>query len=713
MKQIFRKYFSAAFVLLMFFTGCSFHQTLKDQRQNFLNLDTVHAGQFDTGKMWTFDFPPIEYFSKTYGFTPDKEWFVKARLSALRLPNCSASFVSEDGLVMTNHHCARSALDSVTREGERLVEEGFYASSLEEERRAGNIYIDQLLLMEDVTHEVQQAFESGAADDIKISQREAKIREIQKRFSEHYKIVAPQDSMIFSVVSFYNGGRFSLYGYKRYTDVRLVYAPEDAIAFFGGDPDNFTYPRYDFDCAFFRIYEYGLPLKTSNYFRMSQEGAKEGDAVFVIGNPGKTYRLETVAQLDYRRDVAYPSSIETYAKYEEIYSSYVQNHPEEKSEYINKIFSVSNSRKAVTGYLNGLRDQVLMAKKKDFENKFQHAVGADSHKQSLYGNLWNSIEINQTEIASLSRELNALSSKGRLQPQYLSLAAQLVNLADRSSDSLAASAQSTFYPSDFIPEIEKQLLSFRLTVLQNIFGPRNKALNTLLAGRTPEQTAEDLSQNCIFSSKEKTAALLAQSPATILRSTDPLIQFTIAMQPRLNELQKKYDSINKKQQAAVQMLGKAMYEVYGIQIPPDATFTLRIADGTVKGYEYNGTLASPLTTFYGMYDRYYSFGMQDPWKLTKRWLNPPVLFKMNTPMNFVSTNDIIGGNSGSPVINKDLQVVGLIFDGNIESLPGNFIYDETKNRSVSVHSSGILEGLEKIYKAERLVKELRLGKIVQ
>jgi hypothetical protein len=686
---------------------------MKGSAYNYIDFDTVHAGQYDTGKMWTFDFPPIEYFTKTYGFTPTKEWFEKARLSALRLPNCTASFVSEDGLVMTNHHCARSALDSVTREGERLAEQGFYASTLEEERRATNIYIDQLLVMEDVTREVQQAFDSGTADDIKIEQREAKIKEIQKRFSAQYKTMAPQDSMIFSVVSFYNGGRFSLYGYKRYIDVRLVYAPEEVMAFFGGDPDNFTYPRYDFDCAFFRIYENGRPIKTSNFFRFSQEGAKEGDAVFVIGNPGRTNRLETIAQLNYRRDVVYPASIETYMKFEDIYSSYVKKHPEEKLKHLNKIFGYANSRKAVTGYLNGLRDQVLMTKKKDFEKNFRNTVLTDSRRHALYGNPWNTIETNQAEIASISQELNALNFQSRLQSKYLSLAANLIDLASRSSDSISESAQSTFYPSDLTPEIEKHLLAFRLDILTKALGTRNKAFSTLLAGRTPEQTAEDLAKGYVLSSKEKTAALLAQSPSTILQSSDPLIQFVIAIQPRFHELQRKYDTANKKLQASVQILGKAMYEIYGTHIPPDATFTLRIADGTVKGYEYNGTLAPPVTTFYGMYDRYYSFGMQEPWKLPERWVNPPASFKINTPMNFVSTNDIIGGNSGSPVINKELQVVGLIFDGNIESLPGNFIFDDAKNRSVSVHSSGILECLEKIYKTERITKELRAGKITQ
>jgi hypothetical protein len=679
----------------------------------YIDLEKVQAGQFDTGKMWTFDFPPIDYFAKTYNFTPSKEWFDKARLSALRLPNCTASFVSEDGLVMTNHHCARSALDSVNREGERLAEVGFYAATLNDERKASNIFIDQLLVMEDVTKEVQKAFDSGTTDNTKVANRMAKMQEIQKRYSAKYKTSAPQDSMVFSVVSFYNGGRYSLYGYKRYTDVRLVYAPEDMMAFFGGDPDNFTYPRYDFDCAFFRVYDNGKPLKTANFFRFSQDGAQEGDAVFVIGNPGRTNRLKTVAQLAYLRDVVYPSSIETYEKVGKIYSSYIAAHPEAKLKYLNTIFGLENSRKAITGYLNGLQDPVLMAKKKDFEKKFQKAMLDKPELTKKYGDPWSDIAQYQSELTALYAKFDALRFRGRIFPRYLSLAADLVNVANQSKDSFADSTRTKFYPSHLTPEVEKRLLAFRLSVMERALAGKDEPFDKLMAGRTPEKAAEDLSANSVVASKEKTQALLAGTPEAVLKSSDPLIAFVVAEQMRAKGIQKRYNDINEKLQAGEQMLGNAMYEVYGTQIPPDATFTLRIADGIVKGYEYNGTIAPPITTFYGLYDRYYSFGMKDPWKLSERWVNPPATFKMNTPMNFVSTNDIIGGNSGSPVININLQIVGLIFDGNMESLPGDFIFDDTSNRSVAVHSSGLLEGLEQIYKVERIAKELRAGKIVQ
>lgn len=710
--------------LALFINGCASHSSLPYSPLSSQRLENVVAGQFDTGKMWTFDYPPMDYFAKTYSFTPTKEWFEKARLSALRLPNCSASFISEDGLVMTNHHCARGALDEVTREGERLAEEGFYAATLEEERRVPNLYIDQLVLIEDVTDEVQSAFDSGKDENEKVSNRAAKIFEIQQRYTEMYKEKAPQDSMIFSVVTFYNGGKYSLYGYKRYTDIRLVYAPEEAIAFYGGDPDNFTYPRYDFDCAFFRVYENGKPMKTSHFFRFSPKGVTEGDAVFVIGNPGRTSRLQTVAQLQFLRDYAYPMMIETYTTVADIFSRYVAEHPEAKIKYMNTIFGLENSRKAITGYLAGLQDPVIMAKKMDFEKKFKNAVASNPELKRRYGNPWGTIEKYQEEYNEIYPKLNALSFRGRTRSQLLSIANDVVEMAralklpesQRPSKYRGSELDSTkakLFPKTFTLEVEKKLLAYQLEVMVRVFGTSNKQLNVLLAGRTPSQAAEELAQTSITASSEKVAELLSKSPDEILSSSDPLIAFVGGLQPTIAELRQKSQAIQDEMQASVQQLGRALYDVYGTNIPPDATFTLRISDGVVKGYEYNGTLAPPYTTFYGTYDRYYSFQMKEPWKLPERWAKPAATLNLGTPLNFVATCDIIGGNSGSPVINKNLEVVGLIFDGNIESLPGDVIFDDTKNRAVAVHSAGILEALKHIYNANRLVAEIENGKIPQ
>jgi hypothetical protein len=561
-----------------------------------------------------------------------------------------------------------------------------------------------------VTDEVQKAFDSGTTDYNKVEKRIAKINEIHDRFAAEFKTKTPQDSMVFKVISFYNGGRYSLYGYKRYTDVRLVYAPEELMGFFGGDPDNFTYPRYDFDCSFFRVYENGKPLKTSNFFQFSLDGAKENDAVFVIGNPGSTSRLHTISQLEYLRDVIYPPNIEATQTISDIYSDYVSKHPETRIRYINTIFGMQNSRKAYTGYLRGLTDPILMAKKKDFEEKFRNSIMSNPELKAKYRDPWSDITRYQSKISALTPELNAIKFKGRTNARYLSLANELVDAALQ--DTIAQSLTIKLLPRNFVKEIETELLAFRLKVMKRSLGGKYEAFDKLLAGRTPEEAAKEIAAVTVIGSKEKMEQLISGPSENILASTDPLISYFVSIQPQLRGLLNEYDEAYERQQARVQVLGKALYEVYGTSIPPDATFTLRIADGVVKGYEYNGTIAPPTTTFYGMYDRYYSFGKKFPWNLPERWANPPATFKMSTPMNFVSTNDIIGGNSGSPVINKDLQVIGLIFDGNIESLLGNIIFDETKNRSISVQTPGILEGLEQIYKADRIAKELRTGKIV-
>jgi len=705
---------------ILLLSGCATQQVTRPDYLAY--LDTVKAGQFDTGKMWTFDYPPMDYLSKTYSFTPTKEWFEKARLSALRLPGCSASFVSEDGLVMTNHHCARGAVDRVTRKGENLADSGFYAKTLEEERKVPGLFIDQLVLIEDVTEEVQQAFETGKTEEEKVRNRDQKMREIQERYYKKFKETT-KDSMVFSVVTFYNGGKYALYGYKRYTNLRLVFAPETIIGFFGGDPDNFTYPRYDLDCAFFRVYADSItPLKVSNFFKWSNGGAKEGDAVFVIGNPGRTSRLQTYAQLEYNRDVAYPYTLSLLDNMVRIYSDLLKKYPERKLRYQNLLFGYSNSQKAYVGRLNGLRDPYLMAKKRDFERKFKEAVLRNPALKSKYSSIWDEIEGLQGEKAKLFSEVNALNVRGMGRSAFFSTAADLVDFAHQmklSEDKRAPrykgaeldSLKARLSRSAIDIEPEREILAYYLKYLKSVFGERYDPVNKLLGGKAPEISALDISRSTVVADKEKIKNLLNGNPDDILKSSDPLISFILQTETRAKEVRDKYNEIQSKESAKVQLLGKALYDVYGTSIPPDATFTLRIADGVVKGYEYNGTIAPPVTTIYGMYDRYYSFGRKDPWDLPDRWKNPPATFDLKTPLNFISTSDIIGGNSGSPVLNKDLEVVGLIFDGNIESLPGDFIFTEEKNRAVAVHSEGILEALQEIYKADRIVKELKLGKI--
>ena len=710
-------FFAVVLMASLALVGCATQQAVKQDVTQAVDVSNVKAGKFDTGRMWTFDYPPVDYFAQTYSFNPTKDWFEKARLAALRLPGCTASFVSEDGLVMTNHHCARGSLDAVNKEGEDFGTTGFWAPTLADERKIPNYYIDQLVVIEDVTVEVQQAFDSGATDDEKVQKRGGKMMEIQQRYAAKYREMT-KDSMVFSVVTFFNGGKYSVYGYHRYTDIRMVFAPETEIAFYGGDPDNFTYPRYDVDVSFYRVYENDQPLKTKNFFTWSVEGAKEGNAVFVIGNPGTTNRLLTASQLEFNRDYRYSYQLGFIDNMVTIYSSFIEKHPDKRQQFQTRLFGFSNSQKAIAGYLGGHKDPVIMAKKRDFEKTFRTAVMAKPELAAKYGMVWDEIASYQPTKASIYYELNAYQWRGR--SAAFGVAADLVDYAvqmskpeaerDRRFKGPAVEAfKQRMFPATIEADMEHDLLAYQLTVINRDLAGKNPNVAALLGGQDSRAAADRLLSESVVTSKEKVAALLNGAPEAILTSTDPIVSFVAKSREAAEKVMAQWTEIGGKEAAKVQLLGKALFEVYGVTIPPDANFNLRIADGVVKGYPYNGTIAPPTTTFYGMYDRYYSHKKSD-WTLPAKWLNPPPTFDMSTPLNFVSTNDIIGGNSGSAVINLKHEVVGLIFDGNMESLPGNIIFDDTLNRAVAVQSAGILEAVEDIYKADRLAKELRTSK---
>ncbi len=714
-----------AVAALILITGCSTTSQIQKDVNNsnssysWLNLDTVKAGKFDTGKMWTFDFPPKHYFAEEYNFKPSDEWFNKVRMSALRFATyCSASFVSADGLVMTNNHCARESLTKVSKEGEDLGENGFYAQTLQDERKVPGLFVDQLVLIKDVTDEVQAAIDEGKTDE----EKEANEKEIKNKIKDREEKAT---GLRIQIVTLYNGGKYSLYGYKRYNDVRLVFSPEHQLGFFGGDDDNFTYPRYALDCSFFRVYdENGKPLTTDNYFKWSPAGAVPGEAVFVVGNPGRTDRLKTVSQLEYMRDVQYPRIIDYLKNMIGVYENMIKENPEDKAKLENRILNFNNSLKAYSGMLKGLRDPILMAKKKDFEKKFQDKVRSNPELNKKYGDLWGKIADTRNEMRRYSEEVTALTIMPFNSSVYFQVAGDLVDLADelklpedqRSAAYKGSALDSTI--QDIIPEsinreANRKLLVDRLNELIDSFGYDNELVQKLTDGKPAQQAADNLIENSNLSSPAKIKALINKGADAILNSGDPFIYFVQHAQDMKLDIQQRLKKLSAEESEYSRMLGVALFKVYGTSIPPDATFTLRISDGVVKGYPYNGTVAPPYTTFYGLYNRYYAFGKKFPWDLPKKWLNPPADFKLETPFDFVSTNDIVGGNSGSPVINKDAQIVGLAFDGNIESLPGSFIYTTDVNRSVSVHSEGMLKAIKYIYGGKRLSDELMSGKIAE
>ncbi len=730
MEKIFRRQYLTTLILaaaFAFLPGCSSSQQTTQSGQSvsqgsaysWMDLDTIKAGKFDMGKMWTFEYPPIDYFQKTYNFNPAQVWFDHVRKSALRFANyCSASFVSADGLVMTNDHCGRESVSEVTKEGEDLMKDGFYAATLADERPVPGLYVDQLVLIRDITDEIQNAMDQGRTDEEKSTIEDSVINEIKSREKE-------STGLRIQITPLYNGGKYSEYGYKRYDDVRLVFAPETELGFFGGDPDNFTYPRYDLDCTFFRVYDNdGNPLKTDDYFKWSDSGAAAGEPVFVVGNPGSTDRLNTMAQLEYARDVSYPQTLEMINNMVDMYTKMIGENPERKNELQNRLYMISNSQKAYKGMLEGLRNPVLMQKKRDFEKTFKAAVMANPDLKSKYGDLWDKIAGTRQKLRDVSNKLFALSLNPLTTSELFFAAGDVVDLANelklpenqRDEGYSGEALDSTI--ADIIPdsinmETQHNLLKSQVKVLYEYLGEDNSMVQKMTGGRRGEEAVDYMLTNTVLTDSVKLMSLIAKGPDAILNSDDPFIYFIVHTEDARADLRSEVSKVLDKEGVYSQELGKALFAVYGTSIPPDATFTLRISDGVVKGFPYNGTVAPPYTTFYGLYDRYYSFGKKDPWSLPQRWVNPPADFQLETPFNFVATNDIIGGNSGSPVINEKAEIVGLAFDGNIQSLPGNFIFTPEENRMVAVHSAGLLEAVKDMYKATRLSDELRNGHLTE
>ncbi|MCX6152098.1 MAG: S46 family peptidase [Ignavibacteriales bacterium] len=702
----------------LFMYGCSGSTDFnKYSLYNGINLDTVKAGRFDTGKMWTFDNPPVEYFNQTYGFKPSEQWLEKVRKSALRFASyCSASFVSEDGLIMTNDHCGRASVTAVTKEGEDLQETSFFAEKLEDERLVKDLFVDQLVSIKDVTKEVQNAIAAGKTDEEKISNKSKIIEEITSKFKKESGLEA-------SVVTLYNGGKYSLYAYKRYKDVRLVFAPETQLGFFGGDFDNFTYPRYNLDVTFFRVYDdSGKPLKSENYFKWSPKSAMDGEAIFVVGNPGRTNRLNTISQLEYFRDIQYPTILKMLNGIVEVYEQTIKDNPAKADKLMDRLYGYTNSQKVYIGEIKGLNDPYLMARKKDFEKTFRSAVEANPKLESEYGDAWENISNLRNEIRKYSKTITAYSLSPLLKSAYFDIAKNVITLAnqlqkpenDRLPQYQAALLDSTIdsiFPKDFDKMYNDRLLKVHADIIIDNLGKDNELVQRLFGNKKGKEAADFILNKSKLVSKESLQEFLKNTPEQILNSDDPFIYFLLNTQDKLAECRAKVKELTNKEEVYNQKLGRAIFEVYGTSIPPDATFTLRIADGVVQGYDYNGTKAPAKTTFYGMYDRFYSFQEKYPWNLPERWKKPPAEFDISTPFNFISTNDIIGGNSGSPVINKNAEIVGLAFDGNMESLPGNFIFTTELNRCLSVASDGMMECIKNLYKATRLSDELKQGKI--
>lgn len=674
-------------------------------------VDTI-PGRFDFGKMWTYEYPPTEYFSRTYGFDANQAWFDRVRLSVLRVPGCSASFVSPNGLVATNHHCVRGRIPSVAQDGESLLDDGFYAATLQEERRIPGYYADRLLAAVDVTDEVLEAVDPSASSEARRAAREAAIARVRDRLAGQHGA----DTHV-EVRALYHGGRYSAYVFRRFTDVRLVSAVELQVGFFGGDPDNFTYPRYALDFAFLRVYDDdGRPFRSEPHLDWSLDGVSEGSAVFVVGNPGRTNRLLTMTQLEVLRDVVTPITIDAFADRIEVMEAFLAADPEtaEAMNLRNSIFSYSNSLKAYHGRLAALRTPEIWTRKRLAEEAFRESILRDAELRERYQGVFTRMAEVQADKEDLADPYGAfrLISSTIGSPALLRrglLAAQVEEARSAGRDDVADSLVDRLAEVlDLARAMEREMLAQQLEDFHRYLGAGNAITRQALRGGTPDDAAARILAASVLSDQASTRRAIAEGRL----ERDPAVALARQILPQLRAFNTEWSRLSELEEELANELGSARFAVYGTDVPPDATSSPRITDGRVLPYAYNGTVAPVYTTFYGMYDHYHSYGAGSDWDLPHGWLPPPPDLDLSTPLNFISTADTYGGNSGSPAITADLEMVGLNFDRNIEGLSRDFIYLPEQGRNIMVDVRAITEALDDVYDADRIVEELVTGRLV-
>ena len=660
--------------------------------------------------MWTFDNVPLKWLQERYGFTPTPEWLDHIRLSSVRFNDGgSGSFVSPNGLVLTNHHVARGQIQKLSSAGKDYVTDGFYAKTLTEELKCPDLELNVLVEMENVTARVLGAVQANMTGKAALDARKAEIAKIEKESVEATGLRS-------DIVPLYQGGEYWLYRYKKYTDVRLVFAPEQQIAFFGGDPDNFTFPRHDLDMTLMRVYENDKPLQTKHYLKWNTNGAAQDELVFVSGHPGSTNRLNTLAQIEFQRDHVYPYRLALLKRRLEVLRRYAALGTEQARQAQGQIFSFENSQKASLGEYNGLLDAKVMAKKQQEENDFRAKVMANAEWKKMYATAWDEIANAQKQQLPMLKPARYRALRGS---RLAGLALTLVQYATETKKpdaerldgfheaQLASLKFRLFSPAPVYPQLEEMMLADGLQESLEMLGPNDPFIKLVLNGRAPAEVAKELINNTKLGDVAVRKSLAEGGDAAIAASTDPLIVVARKLDPMVRELNKWFETnVQTVEVAAGEKIGKARFAVYGKTLNPDATFTLRLSYGTVASYPMNGTKAQPMTTIYGLYDRAYGFGLKPPFDLPQRFIERKDKLTMSTPANFVTTNDIIGGNSGSPVINKNGEIVGLIFDGNIESLVGRYVYNIESNRAVAVHTGFMIEALRKLYDAAVLADEL-------
>jgi Peptidase S46 len=675
-------------------------------------LQTVGFARMDEG-MWPFNNIPRTEIKKKYGFDVTDEWLKKVQLASVRFNNGgSGSFVSPNGLVLTNYHIVEDIVNEVSTPEKDLAKEGFVARSSAQEIKAPSLELNVLISIEDVTRRVNDAVKPGTTDVEAFAARRKEISAIEAESTKATELRS-------DVITLYQGGQYNLYRYKKYTDVRLVFVPEFQAAFFGGDPDNFNFPRFNIDMALVRVYENDQPVRPASYFKWSTAGAKEGDLAFVTGNPGSTSRLNTVAHLQELRDTSIPVILRLLERREAMLKKYMTMGEEQTRQAQNELNSIQNSLKVYRGRIAGLKDKALTDRKQREEDALRKSIAADPNRQKMYGDAWDAIARAHRDYPSYIKERRIFDQAGGFNTVFFDFARTLVRLAAENekpngerlpeyTDARRASLELGLYsPAPIHDDFEKLKLADSLAFMIELLGADNALAKQIMNGKTPEARAAELIEGTKLEDVATRKELAAGGLKAIEASTDPMIVLARTIDPKGRELRKRFESeVSAVERANYAKIARARFDTEGTKLYPDATFTLRLSYGTVKGYMENGKKLTPFTTLGGLYERSASFKAQFPYNLPPRWTEKKSAVNLSTPFNFVTTDDIIGGNSGSPTINKNAELIGLIFDGNIQSLVGDYIYDESVNRAISVDSRGMIEVLRKVFDANEIADEL-------